>query len=118
MNPIDSNAAAVFHAELLAPLRRAQMRRGSAYLDCGPQPQRESYWKAIVSRTGGIEQLPASQCNFTAALTLLQQYWSRHNERDLLQLASHLERLCCDLTARETPQESASAPPEFVYPLF
>jgi hypothetical protein len=116
MIPIESQAAAIFFADLLLPLRRAQMRRGSAYLDCGPR--RESYWSPIASRTGGIEQLSASQCSFSAALALLEKYWSERNERDLLQLVSHLDRLYRDLTAPEVRHESDPTPPDFVYPLF
>jgi hypothetical protein len=119
MKPIEpgtAGAAAVFFAELLLPLRRAQMRRGSAYLDRGPP--RASYWAPIASRTGGIESLTGSQCNFAGALTLLEQYWQEHQERDLLQLVAHLERLQAQLQASPSTQDTAGAVPEFVYPLF
>jgi hypothetical protein len=116
MSRIESQAAAVFFADLLLPLRRARMRHGSTYLDWGTR--RESYWSPIISRTGGMEQLSATQCSFSAALALLEKYWSEQNERDLLQLISHLDRLYRDLTAADLQQESAPTPPEFVYPLF
>jgi hypothetical protein len=65
-----------------------------------------------------MEQLSATQCSFSAALALLEKYWSEQNERDLLQLISHLDRLYRDLTAVDVQQESAPTLPEFVYPLF
>jgi hypothetical protein len=92
------------------------MRRGSAYLDRGPR--RESYWSPIASRTGGIEQLSASQCSFTGVLALLEKYWRLRNERDLLQLVAHLKRLHGEMQALPAQEDAGRAVPEFVYPLF
>ena len=118
MSSTDPQAAAVFHADLLLPLQRANLRKGVSYLDRGPP--RASYWRAIASRTGGVEQLPDA-CDVSVLLERLRDYWVRQNEPALLVLLPHLEKLHQELTggAGRTEQGAVDAPlTEFVYPMF
>jgi hypothetical protein len=111
----DRRAADIFFADLLLPLRQANIRRRVNYLDRGPP--RQSYWSKVASRTGGMEELPAA-CDVRTLLDMLGSYWVRRNEATLLQLLPHLEALHQQLTgaAAKNPQPE---PPltEFMYPL-
>ena len=118
MSSTDPQAAAVFHAELLLPLQRANLRKGVSYLEHG-QP-RASYWRDIASRTGGIEQLPDT-CDVHVLLDRLRAYWVQQNQATLLVLIPHLEKLQQDLkgVAAGGGQRDADATlTEFVYPMF
>ena len=117
MNSIEHQLAAAFFADLLLPLRRANLRRGISYLDRASKPP--SYWGAVVSRTGGMERLSRSACDASVLLGLLGSYWQRNREPDLPQLLPHLERLRRDLIdAGISNKPSEPEPTEFVYPLF
>jgi hypothetical protein len=116
MSPIEDTAAAVFFADLLLPLHHANARRAIAYLKRGREGH--SHWGEVVSRTGGIERLPAD-CDAALMLNLLARYWRRRNETPLLQLIPHLAALQRKLSGAPHSQENADAPlTEFVYPLF
>jgi hypothetical protein len=114
MNPIDETAA-IFFADLILPLRRANVRRGIGYLDRGPA--RSSYWTAATSRTGGLQKLPGTGCDVATVLGMLGQYWEQRNERHLLQLLPHLQALQRAL-ATPTPERIEPRLTDFVYPLF
>jgi hypothetical protein len=117
MNSIEHQLAAAFFANLLLPLRRANLRRGICYLNrASKQP---SYWGEVVSRTGGLERLSNSACDASVLLSLLGSYWQRNREPDLPQLLPDLERLRQDLVdGGISNKPSEPEPTEFVYPLF
>src|ERR1700761_2373837 len=117
MSSIETDAAAIFFANLLLPMRRANIRKGVNYLDYG-EP-RESYWRQVASRTGGMEALPAG-CDVGSLLGLLREYWMQRNDTALLLLLPHLESLHQELTAvaATTGNEATDAfLTEFAYPL-
>jgi hypothetical protein len=117
MNSTKHRAAAIFFAELLLPLRLANLRRGVAYLDRGPR--RESYWGEVLSRAGGLERHSHSACDAATLLASLGSYWARRNEPDLLQLLPHLEALRKELTgAARVDDQARQELTEFNYPLF
>lgn len=109
------NKAAIFFADVLLPLRYANLRRGVAYLDRGPQ--RTSYWSDVASRTGGMQRLPEFSSDFSM-LGLLGKYWEQRNEGDLLRLLPLLGRLRQDVIATPTSDRDAQPLTEFIYPLF
>jgi hypothetical protein len=118
MSSTDPRAAAVFHAELLLPLQRANLRKGVSYLEHGKL--RASYWRGIASRTGGIEQLPDA-CDVRVLLDRLRAHWVQQNQPALLVLLPHLEKLHQELTvvaAGEGRDDTDPPLAEFVYPLF
>ena len=116
MNPTEPGSAAVFFADLILPLRFANVRRGVNYLDRGPR--RPSYWGEVISRTGGMECFSGSTCEAAALLGLLGDYWRRQNEPSLRQLLPHLEALRENLTRVERTDKKDEQPlTEFVYPL-
>jgi hypothetical protein len=115
MSSIENTFAAIFFAELLLPLRHANLRSNIAYLDRGRK--RESYWSGIATRTGGIERLSSTGCNAAVLLGLLGSYWERSNERNLLQLLPHLERLRQELGSVASMSDQAEQLTEFIYPL-
>jgi hypothetical protein len=117
MSSTENQSAAIFFADLLLPLRHANLRRGVAYLDRGPR--RESYWGEVASRTGGIERLSASACDAAALLGSLGNYWVRRNEPSMLQLLPYLEALRQELTgAARADHQATQQLEEFNYPLF
>jgi hypothetical protein len=117
MNSIERRLAATFFADLLLPLRHANLRRGIRYLDRSSKPP--GYWGDIVSRTGGLERLSKSACDASVLLRLLGIYWQQNREPYLAQLLPHLERLREDLIkAGISSGPSGPEPTEFVYPLF
>jgi hypothetical protein len=117
MNSIERELAAAFFADLLLPLRHANLRRGIRYLD--RSSNLPSYWGEVVSRTGGLERLSKSACDASVLLDLLCSYWQRNREPDLPQLLPYLERLRQDLIdAGISNKPSEPEPLEFVYPLF
>jgi hypothetical protein len=117
MNPTENRSAAVFFAEMLLPLRHANVRRGAAYLDRGPR--RQGYWGDVASRTGGMERLSGAACDPTALLGQLGNYWTQRNEPDLLQLLPYLERLREELVNTARADDQTGEPvTDFVYPLF
>lgn len=116
MNLIENTPAAVFFADLLFPLRNANLQSGTTYLDRGSP--RNSYWDKIISRTGGVELLPLSSCDLPALLGLLGSYWTRRSELHLMQLLPHLELLSQEVVAVVRPNDALEPPiTEFVYPL-
>jgi hypothetical protein len=117
MNSTEIRSAAAFFAELLLPLRHANVRRGVAYLD--RDPRRQGYWCDIASRTGGMERLSGAACDPAALLGRLGSYWGQRNEVDLLQLLPHLERLREELIGTVRGGDQAPQPvTDFIYPLF
>src|SRR6516225_9587453 len=87
MNSIERRLAATFFADLLLPLRHANLRRGIRYLDRSSKPP--GYWGDIVSRTGGLERLSKSACDASVLLRLLGIYWQQNREPYLAQLLPH-----------------------------
>ena len=117
MNSIERRCAVVFFADLLLPLRHANLRSGTVYLDRGPR--RDSYWGAVSSRTGGMEKLSGSACGAAALLGSLGSYWAAHNEPALPKLLPYLENLRRELSGAAPGDLQAKEPlTEFVYPLF
>jgi hypothetical protein len=117
MNPTENRSAAVFFAELLLPLRYANLRRGVVYLN--RDHRRQSYWSEVASRTGGMERLSSHACGVPALLALLGSYWARRNEQNLQQLLPHLEALCQELIgAPRVDRQAEGQVTEFIYPLF
>jgi hypothetical protein len=115
MTSTEHRSAEMFFAELLLPLSRANMRRGIHYLDRGPQ--RDSYWGAVVSRTGGTERLSIRNADVSALFELLDNYWARHNEEDLRQLLPALAQLRQAQLAG-TIENSEPQLPEHAYPMW
>jgi hypothetical protein len=116
MSSTDDQSAAVLFADLLLPLHYASRRRGIAYLDRGPD--RPTYWGEVVSRTGGLERLPAG-CDRAVMLRSLGEYWRRHDRKDFLQLLPQLEKLQQELSGAAGGDDGSDTPlPEFVYPLY
>ena len=114
----DLQAAAVFHAELLLPLQRANLRKGVRYLERGKPGA--SYWREVASRTGGVEELPG-ECDVGVLLGRLREYWVRRDEASLLVLLPYLERLQRELTAGGVDAGKGGGEEgvtEFVYPMF
>jgi hypothetical protein len=117
MNPIEGHAAEVFFAELLLPLRRANLRRGVDYLD--GLERGVSHWGRVVSRTGGIERLLGAACDPDHLLEQLGNYWRGRNEPHLEELLPYLRALRQSLLdSSPADPHSERAPTEFVYPLY
>ena len=117
MNSTNGRAAAIFFADLLLPLRHANLRHGTAYLDRGQR--RQSYWSDVASRTGGIERLSSAACDGEALLGSISSYWARRNEQSLLRLVPHLAALRVDLVSAAPMEEHAAERlTEFIYPIF
>jgi len=110
------NKAAIFFANVLLPLRYANLRKGATYLDRGRH--RTSYWSDIASRTGGMQQLSDSSADFSSVLGLLGKYWEQRNEGYLLRLLPLLAIIRQDLVATPASHHDAKPLTEFVYPLF
>jgi hypothetical protein len=117
MKSIEHGPAALFYAGWLLPLRYANLRRGVNYLSHGSP--RQSYWGAVTSRTGGMEQLSGESSDTLALLELLGRYWAQRDEADLLQLLPHLMQLHRQL-AGETKRADTVEPQltEFTYPVW
>jgi hypothetical protein len=116
MSSTENTSAAIFYAELLLPLRHANLRRGVAYLDRGDR--RQSYWGEVASRTGGMELLSKSGCDALALLGLLGSYWALRNDQSLMRLLPHLGALRRELAGDASINDQAEQLTEFVYPLY
>jgi hypothetical protein len=117
MNSIEHQSAALFYANLLLPLRYANLRRGVNYLYRGSP--RQSYWGVVTSRTGGMQQLSGKCSDAVALLELLGRYWAQRDEADLLQLLPHLMQLHRQLTGETDPGDTAEPQlTEFTYPVW
>jgi len=76
-----------FFADLLLPLKRANMRKGVYYLRL---LQGESSWGNIASRTNGLEKLSIARGGAVGILELLGQYWATQDDRNLPKLIPEL----------------------------
>jgi hypothetical protein len=113
MNSTEDQVAAAFFADVLLPLRYANLRGGTDYLDRGNR--RSSYWSVVKSRTGGMQRLPA--CDVPSLLRLLGSYWQRGDAPILARMLPDLLELYRKLNA--VPGDDGAEPPvsDFVYPL-
>jgi hypothetical protein len=117
MKKTDDVSAEIFYADMLLPLRQAMTRRGQAFFTSGPDADKPSYWEPEVTRTSGIQELPAEH-DGAAMLRLLGTYWGAQGEGHLSRLLPGLEALRQSLTSvSETRKEEATEITEFVYPL-
>jgi hypothetical protein len=115
--PTERMTVKSFFANLLLPLKHANIRTNVCYLS--RVPQGESYRGAIVSRTNGLERLSVTRSGGAFLLESPAEPWATQNERNLPKPVPHLSVL------RQGP---IGSPPiedqrenhlkEFVYPLF
>lgn len=117
MSPIDRMHAKCFFADLLLPLRNANLRKNVHYL--ARTAPHTTCWSKVVSRTGGLEKLSASTSNASALFERLGQYWASQNEGNLTKLLPYLVTLRQEMTGSQ-PQSADQEPKltEFVYPMF
>ena len=116
MSPIDKVPARSFFAELLLPLKHANMRKNVRYLNCAPK---DSYWEEVASRTGGLERLSAASCTGSALLESLGRYWLTRNDANLPKLLLYLIALRQEIVeSRPVEEQKEPRLTEFVYPLF
>jgi hypothetical protein len=106
-----------FIAGVVLPLHHLNARRGVHYLKLAPEA--ESYWAPIASRTGGLERIPADQCDGPQLLARLGSYWAQHGDANLPKLVPHLLGLRSEIIdGRPDDAEEDSEVSDFVYPLF
>ena|SRR5579863_10346876 len=117
MRPTDWMRAKCFFADLLLPLRHANVRRGVHYLT--RTAPKTTCWSKVVSRTGGLEKLSAATSNGSALLGRLGQYWASQNDGNLTKLLPYLVSFRQEM-AESHPQSADLGPQltEFVYPMF
>jgi hypothetical protein len=117
MNRIDQVRRESFFDELIAPLRRANLRRNVQYLELPRET--ESYWSTPVSRTGGLELVPAGARDGTALLERLGIYWTEQGDVNLPKLVPYLIALHREIMEPLVAETAEEPPPsDFVYPLF
>ena len=117
MNSTERVSARSFVAELLLPLKRANMRNNIRYVNC--DARKSTHWEPVVSRTGGMERLSLINNSGPALLASLEQYWRSNNDVNLPKLLPYLLALRQQIIETR-PVESDKEPrlSEFVYPLF
>jgi hypothetical protein len=104
-------------AELLLPLKRANMRKNIRYLNC--DARKSTHWEPVVSRTGGMERLSLVNSSGPALLASLEQYWRRNNDMTLPKLSPYLLALRQQIIETvDVENEKGPRLSEFVYPLF
>lgn len=117
MSATEGQKARAFFADLLLPLKRANMRRDVRYLNCVRSA--DSYWGSIASRTGGVERLSNANCGGASLIGRLGRHWERQNDRDLPKLLPHLLALRQEIIGSPLADDEGETPEaEFVYPLF
>ena len=117
MNSTDQVPARSFVAELLLPLKRANMRKNIFYLN--RDARKSSHWEPVVSRTGGMERLSLIKSSGPALLASLEQYWRRNNDVNLPKLLPYLLALRQQIIEMGVVKnEKEPRLSEFVYPLF
>ncbi len=115
-----TDAAAVFYAEFLLPLRMANRRARLNYLDQqgGKTAGQPSYWAAIATRNGGDERVEAGQTDVAAMLDKLGAHWQQQGEDRLLQLLPYLAEMARGMNGRNAPIASIDETlPDFIYPM-
>jgi hypothetical protein len=114
---IDSEAAAVFFAEYLLPLRMANVRARLNYLD--QEGGRASYWAPIATRTGGSARVDPARTDVAALLDSLGDYWRQQGETRLPKLLPELVELHRRLAEAATQRNETSEPViDYMYPMF
>jgi len=108
--------ARVFFADLLLPLKRANMRRNVRYLNCDRSSA--TYWKSIASRTGGLERMPIPSCGAAGLIGRLGLYWEAQSDSDLPRLIPHVLALREEFSGYLQAKGDGEIQTEFVYPLF
>ncbi len=117
MSQTDPVPPEFFFAELLLPLRHAIARRNVHYLELGREP--ESYWRPVISRTGGLEKLFSAECGGDELLQRLEKYWVASGDIYLPKLLPYLIALRRELaSARRAGAAQEPVLGDFVYPLF
>lgn len=117
MSPTDRIPVDSFVSALLLPLRHLNARRGVRYLKL--ERDSESYWGPVISRTGGLEHLPAAECDGAGLLARLGTYWTARGETNLPKLVPHLLALRSKIMERRSPDDGKDFEvSDFVYPLF
>lgn len=118
MSLIDTVTPEAFFAEFLVPLKRAAQRQRASYFPHGRDDSRQSFWEPVVSRTGGLAQLPLDGTD-ADLLSALEAFWTSRNEPMLARIVPDLKVLQDAIiegrSALETEHHEVS---EFVYPLF
>lgn len=118
MSRTKSDAAGLFYADWLLPLRHANLRRQVQYFARNFQSGRESYWERPTSRTGGIEALSPSTQSATALLERLGDYWCSRDEGMLTLLLPELAALRANiLRSGAATDEAVARVPDFIYPM-
>jgi len=117
MSPTDRIRPDSFFAEVLLPLRYANLRRRVSYL------QREvgaaGNWCPVVSRTGGLERLSAENAGAAAMIERLGRHWELEGDPHLPKLVPLLQDLRRELfETRPAYANTEPELPEFVYTMF
>jgi hypothetical protein len=117
MSQIDEGPAKFFFADLLLPLKQANVRRNLHYLS--RTAKSGSYWETVVSRTGGLERLTAASSTGSALLGLLGQYWVKQTDKNLPKLLPYLVALRREIVESHPVEDNQELRlSEFVYPIF
>jgi len=117
LSPTDSIPIDSFIAGVILPLHYFNARRGIRYLNLTPAA--ESHWGPVVSRTGGLERVPADECDGPDLLARLGSYWAARGDANLPKLVPHLLALRSEvMDGRRLDAEKDSEVSDFVYPLF
>ncbi|MCX7379907.1 MAG: hypothetical protein NT133_00475 [Alphaproteobacteria bacterium] len=113
MPQIENITPEAFHADLLVPLKRANMRRGTQYFTLEADPAMASYWQQPASRSGGIARAEAS------ALDDLAAFWQASGEVMLPRIIEELRALQASILAnRPVLLDKGTPVSDFVYPLY
>jgi hypothetical protein len=105
-----------FLAGVILPLHHFNARRGVSYLNLTPEA--ESLWGPVISRTGGLERIPADQCGGAGLLARLGGYWAARGDKSLPKLVPHLVSLRREILDGRPEDAEDDGVSDFVYPLF